>query len=88
MTFLKKLMNCRRSPNQEEISYFGLEVETNFLGIGCIRLVSYKKLQYSSQMLTDLCDFPLPNVDLGFAVISVLQNTRDSILGKERGAFD
>ena len=46
------------------------------------------KLQYSSQMLKHLCDFPLPNVDLGFAVISVLQNTRDSTLGKERGAFD
>ena len=45
------------------------------------------KLQYSSQMLKHLCDFPLPNVDLGFAVISVLQNTRCSTLGREKGHF-
>ena len=45
-------------------------------------------LQYSSEILKHLCDFPLPNVDLGFAVISVLQNTRGSTLGKERGAFE
>ena len=45
-------------------------------------------LQYSSEILKHLCDFLLPNVDLGFAVISVLQNTRGSTLGKERGAFD
>ena len=46
-----------------------------------------KKLQYSSQMLKHLCDFPLPNVDLGFAVISVLQYTRGSTLGREKGHF-
>ena len=45
-------------------------------------------LQYSSEILKHLCDSPLPNVDLGFAVISVLQNTRGSTLGKERGAFE
>ena len=47
-----------------------------------------EQLQYSSEILKHLCNFPLPNVDLGFAVISVLQNTRGSTLGKERGAFD
>ena len=45
------------------------------------------ELQYSSEILKHLCDFPLPNVDLGFAVISVLQNTRGSTLGKEKGAL-
>ena len=44
-------------------------------------------LQYSSQMLKHLCDFPLPNVDLEFAVISVLQNTHCSTLGREKGHF-
>ena len=46
-----------------------------------------KILQYSSEILKHLCDFPLPNVYLGFAVISVLQNTRGSTLGKERGCI-
>ena len=31
----------------------------------------YFCLQYSSQILKHLCDFPLPNVDLGIAVISI-----------------
>ena len=32
--------------------------------------------------------FPFPNVDLGITVVSVLQNTRGSTLGKERGTFE
>ena len=31
----------------------------------------YFCLQYSSQILKHLCDFPLPNVDLGIAVMSI-----------------
>ena len=45
------------------------------------------KLQYSSQILQHLCDFPLPQCWLDIAVISVLQNTRGLTLGKERGTF-
>ena len=33
-------------------------------------------LQYSSQILKHLCDFPLPHCFLGITVVSVLQNTR------------
>ena len=65
--------------------------ESDFVNKGngfTLRDCSGWKLQYSSQILKHLCDFPLPNVDLGFAVISELQNTRGSTLGKERGAFD
>ena len=32
--------------------------------------------------------FTFPNVDLGIAVIPVLQNTRGSTLGKERDTFE
>ena len=32
--------------------------------------------------------FPFPNVDLGITVVSVLQNTRGSTLGKERSTFE
>ena len=32
--------------------------------------------------------FPFPNVDLGITVVSVLQNTRGSALGKEWGTFE
>ena len=32
--------------------------------------------------------FYFPNVDLGITVVTVLQNTRGSTLGKERGTFD
>ena len=56
-------------------SFSGIESETDLV------------LQYSSQILKHLCDFPLPNVDLGFAVISVVQNTRGSTLGREKGHF-
>ena len=45
-------------------------------------------LQYSSQILKHLCDFPLPHCFLGITVVSVLQNTRGSTLGKERGTFE
>ena len=31
--------------------------------------------------------FPFPNVDLGITVVSLVQNTRGSTLGKERGKF-
>ena len=48
MTFLKEL---RRSLNHEETSYFGLEVETIFLGIDCIRLVNYKKTSYLGSLI-------------------------------------
>ena len=34
-----------------------------------------------------LCLFPLPNVDLGITVVSVLQNTRGSTLGREKADF-
>ena len=47
------------------------------------------ELQYSSQILKCFCDFSLfPNVDLGITVVSVLQNTRGSTLGKERDTFE
>ena len=32
--------------------------------------------------------FPFPNVNLGITVVSVLQNTRGSTLGKEMGTFE
>ena len=44
-------------------------------------------LQYSSKILKHLCLFPLPNVDLGITVVSVLQNTRGSTLGREKAHF-
>ena len=46
------------------------------------------ELQYSSQILKHLCDFPFPNVDSGITVVSVLQNMRGSTLGKERGTLE
>ena len=45
-------------------------------------------LQYSSQILKHLCDFLLPQCWFGITVISVLQNSRGSTLGKERGTFE
>ena len=35
----------------------------------------------------NLVIFPFPNVDLGITVVSLVQNTRGSTLGKERGKF-
>ena len=48
------------------------------------------ELQYSSQNWSwNTCViFPFPNVDLGITVVSVLQNTRGSTLGKERGTLE
>ena len=47
------------------------------------------ELQYSSQILKHSCViFPFPSVDLGITVISVLQHTRGSTLGKERGTLE
>ena len=47
------------------------------------------ELQYLSQILKHLCDFlSSPNVDLGITVVSVLQNTCGSTLGKERSTFE
>ena len=34
-----------------------------------------------------MCSFPFSNVDLGITVVSVLQNTRVSTLGKERARY-
>ena len=43
----------QRSPNQEETSYFVLEVETNFLGIDCIRMVNCKRTNHLGSLVLE-----------------------------------
>ena len=52
-----------------------------------VDLFTQNQLQYSSKILKHLCLFPLPNVDLGITVVSVLQNTCGSTLGREKAHF-
>ena len=56
---------------------------TWFYKTSCDRIYNARHKSWNNCVI-----FPFPNVDLGITVVSVLQNTRGSTLGKERGTFE
>ena len=56
----------------------------------CDEVISKSSVEYNTRhKSSNTCmRFPFPNFNLGITVVSVLQNTRGSTLGKEMGSFE
>ena len=69
----------RRTPHFQPLAFFVIQSH--------LVVIVLCALQHTSKILKPWVHFYFPNVALGITVVSVLQNTRGSTLGRERTHF-